>query len=433
MSNAVEVCTACISELQQLVDDLAKAPEIATGIIEKLQPFLDAPLTWQQLQDTELLQHMGAMLASAVGGLTAAAAAAAAAAFEAEPCSSSGGSMATEQQVADSVKAAGSLVYQLLRLYNGACNAWIQADSSMGPSVPAAAARERPVHRAVVTSILTTFQTYSQLQQLAGSKDSPAPAVRLAADTAFHNVRADTLHAAVCAMRKLAERVHKHSFIAPSPQPVPGAREVLMCPELVPCLAITVLVAVLVLDTGAGGAAGSSSDATARVLSTTASRSSSAATASSSHCYRSSGTGECSTIGDGQGRAEGGPAPTTQTTLHDQQPAATQAATSSAAPQAGGSSYSSIPSSSADLGNGVSLDCLTPLSRGLFSLLGVDQGVLLQAAAAAGRGTGMDINGNYQPSDLAAIMSVYCDVLAFQVSREQSWTIPVRPCPGPFA
>jgi hypothetical protein len=229
-------------------------------------------------------------------------------------------------------------------------------------------------------------------------------------------------------MRKLAEQVHKHCLIAPSPQPVPGAREVLMCPELVPCLAITVLVAVLGLDTGAGGAAGSSSDATSKVLSATASRSSSAATASSSHCYRSSGTGECSTIGDGQGRAEGGPAPTTQTSLHDQQPAAT-AATSSAAHQAGGSSYSSIPSSSADLGNGVSLDSLTPLSRGLFSLLGVDQGVLLQAA---GRCTGMDINGKYQPSDLAAIMTVYCDVLAFQVSRDQSWTIPVRPRPGLF-
>jgi hypothetical protein len=95
--------------------------------------------------------------------------------------------MAAEQQLADSFKAAGSLVYQLLRLYNGACDAWIQADSSMGPSMPAAAALVRPVHRAVVTSILTTLQTYIQLQQLAGSDDSPTPVVLL------------TLHSTTCA------------------------------------------------------------------------------------------------------------------------------------------------------------------------------------------------------------------------------------------
>jgi hypothetical protein len=135
--------------------------------------------------------------------------------------------------------------------------------------------------------------------------------------------------------------------------PTGGVHELLRCPELFPCLAVAVLVAVLGLDTGVQGGTGVTSS-------------------------NSSGTAGGSSSGEGEASSRG-----SNPSLHlhgsSQQPAAAAAAGTARRHDTGSSSTSGPTSSSDRLANGVSLDSLTPLSHGLFSLLGVNQGVLLQA------------------------------------------------------
>jgi hypothetical protein len=149
--------------------------------------------------------------------------------------------------------------------------------------------------------------------------------------------------------------------------PYRGVREVLPCPELVPCLAAAVLVAVLGFDTGVPGATDDS-----------ASSSRGAAGGSSAGGRGSSGV---PLRGGSRGRRQG-----LQVQDSFQGPAGTAsssgASSNAGRHQAGSSSIgsrTSSTSSSGRLANGISLDSLTPLSRGLFSLLGVEQDVVLQA------------------------------------------------------
>jgi hypothetical protein len=62
------------------------------------------------------------------------------------------------------------------------------------------------------------------------------------------------------------------------------------------------------------------------------------------------------------------------------------------------------------------LDSLTPLSRSLFSLLGVEQGVLLQAAVAAKA----KWSGSFKPANFENMIHPYRFLLAQQVGYWQT-------------
>ena len=163
---------------------------------------------------------------------------------------------------------------------------------------------------------------------------------------------------------------------------LPAARELLSCPELVPFLAIALLVAVLWCDTGSeGGVSGGDST-------------------------------RMHTSGSVNIRSLSSPHATTQTTptRGTSQPAVF-ATSSTAGRYNAGSGSTSRTSSSGRLANGISLDSLTPLSRGLFSLLGVEQGVLLQA------GGGAATWGTCSPNVLENLVRVYGNELLLRVSN----------------
>jgi hypothetical protein len=191
---------------------------------------------------------------------------------------------------------------------------------------------------AAVRLILTTLQSCSQLQQLAGSEDGPAPVLLLGDYPEFLQDCGLALWQAHCNLLDLAAAVRHevdqvfgtHGTWEGALQLLtPRARELLLCPELVPCLAAAVLVAVLGLETGAQG------DETR------------------------------SDVGAG---GAAGPANSSSAT-----------SSSSSAADVDGTTQASAARISGRLGNGISLDSLTPLSRGAFSLLGVEQVVLVQA------------------------------------------------------
>jgi hypothetical protein len=243
----------------------------------------------QQLQGSGLLQHMPVMLVDAEDGLTAAAAAVVAATL----IDSSAGSSADAQYAVQKLAQALSIVEELLDLYTAACTAVsLDGTYSLTAALPAAPA--------AVRLALTTFSTCSRLQQ-AGIDGLPP-----FSSSVLHRNPGDfakTLATAHWAMLRLSKAVAAQCAggSAGALEPLPGARELLLCPELVPCLAVTVLVTCLSFDTGK------------------------------------------------------------------------QAASAASSPQL---------SSSGRLANGISLGSLTPLSCSLFGLLGVGQGVLLQAAQA---------------------------------------------------
>jgi hypothetical protein len=308
----------------------------------------------QQLQGSGLLQRMPAMLVDAADGLAAAAAAVEAATLS----SSSTGGSANAQHAAQMMAQALSTVEELLDLYTAAC-------AALSPDGSYSLAAALPAAPAAVRLALTTFQTCSRLQQQqAGMDGTPA-----FSDLMTHQKNpghfAKSLATAHWTMLQLSgavvEQCERGS--AGALQSLPGARELLLCPELVPCLAVTVLVTFLSFDTGGDmqpGAEGSCEVAAGSVAS------SSSGSSNSSSSSSSSGRG----TGDGKDRQGPKAKPSTQ-----------QAAGSKAASAANSSSSSSSSSSSTGrLANGISLNSLTPLSRGLFGLLRVDQGVLLQAA-----------------------------------------------------
>ena len=234
---------------------------------------------------------------------------------------------------------------------------------SLGAALPAAPA--------AVRLILTTFQTCSRLLQLAGREDSPTPVQLLVADAGCLASCAATLGIGYISVLNLSNIVGELST-QDTLQFLPGARELLLCPELVPCLAITVLVAVLGFDTGVHGSAGSGAAA--------------------------SGAGASSSTPGGTSEAgsSGVQASTRQGISQQQVPAsaAESAAGCSAELQAevlphyGSSTSTGTPgadgtSSSGRLDNGVNLNSLTPLSCGLFGLLEVDHSLLLTTVRGA--------------------------------------------------
>jgi hypothetical protein len=142
--------------------------------------------------------------------------------------------------------------------------------------------------------ILTTFQTCSNLQQ-PPSKDSPLVASAAGAgvtpksdygvddeDHAFN------LIAAILNTADMSTAVHQH-FIDSSLQSLAGARELLLCPELKPCLATSSILTLFGLDTGKDDGAGTG-DGTRDALRPA---SNSRSTAGSSRSSKTGRTGTC--------------------------------------------------------------------------------------------------------------------------------------------
>jgi hypothetical protein len=212
----------------------------------------------------------------------------------------------------------------------------------------------------------------------------PAPVQLLAADAAFLASCAATLGGAYISVLGTANVVRELSNQG-TLQFMPGARELLSCPELVPCLAITVLVAVLGFDTGVPGSASDGAVA------------------------RGEGASSSDTDGtSGAGSSSGVQASTRQCALQQQTTFA--ASCSAGVPPHYASSSGAGSISSGRLGNGVDLDSVTPLSCGLFGLLGVDQGLLLTAMEGAKTTT----HATWGVNNIIVIFNV---AVAHQVSR----------------
>ena len=406
-----QLAALCIQAHQQKTDKHTQYV-IITALAAWLQsvayPFNTAALNTsiaaiarQQLQDSGLLQHMDAISTQAADGLSAAAATAAASGAvassrhsQSEHSSSSSSSSGSSSPLAH-LKHALCVIQKVLHIHSA-------ADRLLSPGHPLWEAEVLHAAPAAVRLIHTTLQTCSQLQQLAGREGSPA-LLRITADTEFQRELQLASWHALCFMMDLAGAVRvydemygniaqsslRYALGSCSLLPYGGVREVLPCPELVPCFAAAVLVTVLGFDTGVqGGTEGSAS---------------------------SSSSG--STAGGSSGRGRGGCRQGLQAQGSSQQPSAASMAGRQQAGSSSGPTSSSSSSSSGRLANGISLDSLTPLSRGVFGLLGVDQGVLLQAVKGP-RLVSREFTG-FQPEQLDYLIKAYSVALEHDVSTGQ--------------
>jgi hypothetical protein len=160
-----------------------------------------------------------------------------------------GGSAAVDpQQAADQLQTALFFGQQVVGVLHGLCAVLSPnpASVSMEAALPAAPA--------AVRLMLTTFQTYSKLQQLAGGDSAPAPVLLLGSDAIFQGGKSHSLSKVYWCIADITGAI-QYDTADRSLLLLPGARELLRCPELVPCLAKAVLMTVLALDTGAGGTA----------------------------------------------------------------------------------------------------------------------------------------------------------------------------------
>mgnify|MGYP001807165675 CR=1 FL=1 len=308
----------------------------------------------QQLQGPGLQQHMAAMLTDAADGLTAAAAAAFGEHASSSTSSSGGGgsnSLATAASESRNFQLALAFADRVVSIYIRGCEVLSPGDSRLTVALPAAPA--------AVRLILTILQTCSKLHQLINREGSPAAVLLLGIDAVFEKECTSNLGTAYWAILDLADAMQCCSPDSPL-QSLPGARELLLCPELVPCLAAAVLVAVLGLDTALEGSSSGVGGVTGAA--------------------RAAGSSSSGGTQSGSSKARGrqhAPA-TAKGSL--QQPTAA-AGSSTGRSQAGRSSSSSI---AGRCGKALDLNSLTPLSSGLLGMLGVEQDVLLRAARGAG-------------------------------------------------
>jgi hypothetical protein len=337
------------------------------------------------------MQQMAKILKAATDGMTARATEAAEANAHCAVSPSSSGNTSSSSSTSNSSRDAQetaenfaeALVFadSVLQVYCKSCEVLSASTASISLEVAL------PAAPAAVHLILTTFQTCSRLQQLAGAESKPAPAALWATDAGHQEFCTETLAAAHAFLLRLAEAIKQH-LTSDSLLSLPGGRQLLCCPELMQCLAAGVLVTLLGLDTGAQEAT-SSSNATTDSMGTA---SISIATVSSS-----SSSSRANRTGGRQGSAA-------QTSSQQRTSPTLRIPTGSV-------------SSSERLANGISLDSLTPLSRNLFDLLGVDQGVLLQAARGA---EGCLEGAGFTTDHLDRLLTVYNYLLANQVSQQQT-------------
>jgi hypothetical protein len=396
-----QLAALCIQTHQQKAGSSIQVVTVAvlTAWLERMEILIrtspTSPLAAsvrQQLQRSGLLQHMSAVLTDATDSLTAAEAAAVG-----EAACSNGSSSSSSTRIVDiAVKSfAASLNHAtgLLELFHQAC---LRMDPPTITSFSMEAAL--PAAPAAVRLILTTFQTHSRLQQLAGRDGTP---IRLLAQPAWHDALVANpspltiLHSALVG---LALGIGAYCTDGHSLHLLPGARELLLCPELVPCLAITVLSAALGIQKGALETTTAGGDGNS--VRSTPSR----------------------TQDDGRRRESSQVQGSSQQQQQRRHVAASVTAANSSAGchQAGSSSFVSRAGSSGRLANGISMDSLTPLSLGLFGLLGVNQAVLLQAASVRGGAVTSRADllhpPGLPPHDLSNHISTYQSVLEEQVS-----------------
>jgi hypothetical protein len=353
----------------------------------------------QQLQESRLLQHMASMMTDITDELTVAAAAAFA---DAAPSDNPTAARSAANGFRAVLGTAGDLLQILMRITNvlnsTALNCCLQAALPIAP--------------AAVRLILTVFQTCSRFQQLLGREGAAPAPVRLlgAAYLVQCTIYLGTAYwASILIAIELAWKDMDNAL-----QALPGARELLLCPELVPCLTITVLLATVRLGTGAerlplpGVSSWDSSTGRGVVrplnslLRYGAAGSSSAALGVGSSCGSSSGSSSSSQGMQAQGSL--------------QQPAAAEAAAASASASAASSS------SSGKLANGMSLEGLSPLCYSLLDLLRFDKATLQVAAGA----TAAFWSTPYFPDYFTCLIRAYMCVHEFQVSPHihcQSWLL----------
>jgi hypothetical protein len=283
----------------------------------------------RQLQESELLQHLAVSMAGAadeLNALTGAGAAGNPAACNSASGGGIGGGSTTASGASRAHLVAVCYAGSLLDIYSN-------VDCLVPPAEAPCADTFLPAASAAARLIMAVLRACS-LQSAAGC-ESAEDAIHTAYIT-MHNLAAD-----------LIDRVQED-------QQLPCAQELLLSPDLVPCLAINVVVTLLALET-----------ATDLVPDASGSR----AAAGSTPCSGSSSVSGQRQQGSGH---------------------------SSAAPQP-------LDDSSAGLAS------LTPLAAGFFDLLGVDKAVAVKAAglAKSNRGASMD--------ELTAFIQLYNEVLAYQV------------------
>jgi hypothetical protein len=196
----------------------------------------------QQLQDSQLLQHLGPAMDAAAARLTAAVAALIAAASSGRDGSSSTAVSAATQQ--DSIQEQASRVYRadkqcglLLGAFRMACRTVQQGEDFCEESaLPAAAAAMRLV--------VTGFQACSQLQQLWQQKKEQLPVQvgSLAVILGSFVIKAD-----------LAGLILPVTVYSDLMESSPAGRELLLSPDFLSCLTIALVVTVLGLDISSDG------------------------------------------------------------------------------------------------------------------------------------------------------------------------------------
>jgi hypothetical protein len=325
-----KVSALFIQALQQADSQPAVLPQLAGSLmvlwLSKAQPAgiaspesRAATTVRQQLQDSQLLQHLATNLDAAAARLTAAAAAFAEAAANS---TTTAGADAMQHativvQCSSDFTNAESVCKSLLQIFRLASCVLSQTGKF---TIPVAL----PAAPTAVRTALTIFRVYR----------SPLPASPGPLRAALRTIR-------VLAVPFLGKKDVPGSML----QSCPAASVLVQMPEFVSCLAIMAVATTLGLDVSGGDTA-------------------SGAASSSSDMGSSTGTGR-------------------QQQEQQAASAATGRRGGTSSSSSGGGGGGSTSSSSSSQSNGMQLDSLTPLSCSLFDILGVTKETVLQLAGLA--------------------------------------------------
>ena len=325
----------------------------------------------QQLQESQLLQHLGPAMDAAAAWLTTAALAAlaGAAATTGSSSSSTAGASVTQQP-------SSPLQHITFHVNADACCKYLLQIFKLASCVvsPTLALQGvLPAAPAAVRMALTVFQIHDKLQQLKQQRDTGSPRV----------VSSQALRAAINAIVTVTASFEGDFEVPSMLRSCPAASALVQMAEFVSCLAIMAVAIAMGVDTSSGGIASAAATPAA----------SSSSGASSSTSRRVPGAGR-------------------------QQPPTQQAASgsdrcwagSSGSGRGGVSSSGGASSNSSGLSNGVRLDNLTPLSCSLFDILGVNQQTVLLFARLA------NADNFTRPQHLQVLLKMYSIVLVYQVS-----------------
>lgn len=197
----------------------------------------DSPLSvsvWQQLQESGLLQHLAAVLAEAADELDAVTALLAAGdstvcGLNDSSCKSSSGHLVVQRSRAGTALHAAQVA---LHIYRSAC--FLGAPAG-GPRINASVGL--PAAPAGARLALTMVRVWS-MPQLQGAE--------MIATVAFVTKAA---HSNMLGLTGVLHNISRQGLgNLEAPRQLPGARELLLSPDIIPCLAINVVVGLLKLD-----------------------------------------------------------------------------------------------------------------------------------------------------------------------------------------